>query len=112
MNELKAMVRSEMKADEFIEIFKTKKNYDSLNKLSLEELRTLNSMIVSIIKNRRDGVGSNVKRALSVGDVVTVKSKKTEGDIFEIVKLNPKKAVIKNVDGFKFDCPYALLITV
>jgi hypothetical protein len=111
MSELSAMLRAENKSEKFLETFKSNKNFDNLNDLSLDELRELNAMVIETINKKRNSKSTDIKKGLSIGDLVTVNSKKSKGDIFEIIKLNPKKAVIKNDAGFTFNCDYSLIET-
>lgn len=110
MNEFKAMAMAELKAEKFAEIFKDRKSYDALNKLSLEELREMNVMVVEMIKYKRDRVGLDVKKELSVGDLVSVKNQKDS--VYEVIKINRKNAVIKNENGKLYNCPFSLLEVV
>ncbi|WP_396632127.1 hypothetical protein [Maribacter sp. R86514] len=105
MSELSAMLRAENAADKFLETFKNKKNYENLNNLNLEELKELNKMVLGMMEEK----GKNLKNQISIGDLVTVNSKKSNNDVFEVVKLNPKKAVIKDDKGTRYNCPYELL---
>jgi len=110
MSELKAMLKAEEKADRFFDIFKDQRNYEKLNKLSLNDLRELNSMVVEVLKRKRDSEGSDVKTSLGIGDIVNINSRKvSKDDIFEIVKLNPKTATVKNECGQLITCPYSLI---
>ncbi len=109
MNEASAMLRAENKADKFIETFKSLKNYDKLNELSMEELQELNKMVVGMMKKTRNTEGSDIKSMLSIGDSVLINSPKAKDKTFEVVKLNPKKAVVKNSKGAEFTCPYSLI---
>lgn len=105
MSELSAMLRAENAADKFLETFKSKKNYENLNNLNLEELKELNKMVIGMMEEK----GKDLKNKILIGDLVTVNSKKSNNDVFEVVKLNPKKAVIKDDKGTRYNCPYELL---
>lgn len=107
MNEFRAMAMAELRAEKFVEIFKGRKTYDALDELTLEELKEMNTMVVEMIKRKRDRVGLDVKKELSVGDLVSVKSEKDS--IYEVTKINRKNAVIKNEKGKLYNCPFALL---
>lgn len=107
MNEFKAMAQAELKAEKFVEIFKSRKTYAALDELSIDELKEMNAMIIEMIKNKRDRIGLDVKKDLSEGVLVSVKGEKDS--IYEVVKLNRKNAVIKNDKGKLYNCPFALL---
>ena len=107
MNEFKAMATAELKAEKFAEIFKGRKTYDALDELSLEELKEINVMVVEMIKRKRDRAGLDVKKELSIGDLVSVKNEKDS--VYEVTKINRKNAVIKNENGKLYNCPFALL---
>lgn len=107
MNEFKVMAMAELKAEKFAEIFKAHKTYDALDELSLEELKEMNAMVVEMIKRKRDRVGLDVKKKLTVGDLVSVKNEKDS--VYEVTKINRKNAVIKNENGKLYNCSFALL---
>jgi hypothetical protein len=109
MSEVSAMLRAENAADKFIQTFGSHRNYNKLNDLSIKELRQLNSMIIETLKRKKDDKGFDIKRKLKVDDLVFVDRIENTGDIFTVVKLNPKKAVIEDEFGMKFNCPYALI---
>lgn len=110
MNEFKAMARAELRADKFVEIFKGHKTYDALDKLSIEELKEMNTMIIEMIKTKRDRIGLNLKKDLSVGVLVSVKGESES--IYEVAKMNRKNAVIKDDKGKLYNCPFGLLVII
>ena len=109
MNDIKAEVKGILAAEKFCEIFDNPKDYDRLNAMSVEDLRELNMMVIEVMKRKRENAGKEIKFLLSIGDLVYINSAKAKGEIYEVEKLNPKKAVVKNSDGVKFDCPYSLI---
>jgi transcription antitermination factor NusG len=47
---------------------------------------------------------------LKVGDIVSVTGTKFKGEIFEVLKLNPKKVKCKRENGETWNIPYAHII--
>ena len=47
-------------------------NYSELNQMSIEELRNLNSMVITTIKNKKAMMGHEMKHQLYVGANVSV----------------------------------------
>ncbi len=47
---------------------------------------------------------------LKVGDIVSVTGTKFKGEIFEVIKLNPKKVKCKRENGETWNIPYAHII--
>ena len=50
------------------------------------------------------------KNDLSVGDIVTVDGNKFKGEIWEVLKLNPKKVQCRRENGEKWNIPYQNII--
>ena len=108
--DIRAEVMAERKADRFFSIFEERNNYEALNKLSIEDLRKLNAMVIEVLKEKQSKVVNTKKRELKVGDIVKTTGKKTEGMIFEILKLNPKYVLAKNEKGEKWNLVYSSII--
>ena len=49
-------------------------------------------------------------KELSVGDIISVTGNKFKGEIFEVLKLNPKKVKCKRENGETWNIPYAHII--
>jgi transcription antitermination factor NusG len=49
-------------------------------------------------------------KELKVGDIVSVTGNKFKGEIFEVLKLNPKKVKCKRENGETWNIPYAHII--
>lgn len=47
---------------------------------------------------------------LTVGDIVSVTGSKFKGEIWEVIKLNPKKVKCKRENGETWNIPYAHII--
>lgn len=109
MNDIKAEVKGILAAEKFCEIFDNPKDFDRLNAMSIKDLKDLNKMVIEVMKLKRERAGKDVKFQLSVGDLVYVNSAKAKNEIYEVVKLNPKKAVVKSSDGTEYYCPYSLI---
>ena len=106
---MKAMIQAENRAERFFQIFDNPKNHELLQKLSLEELSQLNKMVVEVIKEKRNDTGKDIKKILTVGDIVEVDDKKFEGEIFEVLKLNPKKAQLQRENGEVWNVTYTAI---
>lgn len=74
-------------------------NYSELNQMGLEELRSLNEMVVMVIKNKRAMAAYETKQTLRVGSCVTVNHPKLMGKQLRVEKINVTKAVLKVLDG-------------
>jgi hypothetical protein len=108
--DIRAEVMAERKADRFFSIFEERENYEALNKLSIEDLRRFNAMVIEVLKQKKDKVANTKKRELKVGDIVQTTGNKTEGMIFEIIKLNPKYILAKNEKGAMWNLTYSSVI--
>jgi hypothetical protein len=73
--------------------------YSELSKLSIEELRTLNSKVVEVIKMKRNEVALDIKDSLYVGANVSVNHPKLSGKQCRVTKINRTKAVIEVLNG-------------
>ena len=49
-------------------------------------------------------------KELNVGDIVSVTGNKFKGEIWEVIKLNPKKVKCKRENGETWNIPYAHII--
>lgn len=49
-------------------------------------------------------------KELNLGDIVSVTGTKFKGEIFEVIKLNPKKVKCKRENGETWNIPYAHII--
>ena len=74
--------------------------YSQLNSLSIEELRTLNSKVVEVIKMKRKEVALEKKDELRIGMNVSVNHPKLAGKQLVVEKINRTKAVLKVLNGF------------
>ncbi len=70
-------------------------NYSELNQMSIEELRNLNSMVITTIKNKKAMMGHEMKHKLYVGANVSVNHPKLAGKQCRVEKINRTKCVIK-----------------
>ena len=73
--------------------------YSELSKLSIEELRNLNSMVIETIKSKKSLLALETKDSLYVGAIVSVDHKKMAGHELKITKINRTKAVCEMVNG-------------
>jgi hypothetical protein len=73
--------------------------YSELSKLSIEELRNLNSMVIETIKSKKSLLALETKDSLYVGAMVSVDHPKMAGHELKITKINRTKAVCEMVNG-------------
>ena len=85
-------------------------NYSELSKLSVEELRNINSLVVDLIKQKRTIESLQKKVGLSIGMKVTVNHPKLRGRELEVTKINRTKANLRVVGGFaSYNVPVSLI---
>ncbi len=85
-------------------------NYSQLSKLSVEELRSINEMVIGLIKQKRTIQSLEKKVGLQVGMKVRVNHPKLQGRELEIVKINRTKANLRVVGGFaSYNVPVSLI---
>ena len=73
--------------------------YSELSKLSIEELRNLNSMVIETIKSKKSLLALETKDSLYVGAMVSVDHPKMAGHELKVTKINRTKAVCEMVNG-------------
>ena len=73
--------------------------YSELSKLSIEELRNLNSMVIETIKSKKSLFALETKDSLYVGAMVSVDHPKMAGHELKVTKINRTKAVCEMVNG-------------
>ena len=76
-----------------------------LQKMSMDELRSMRDMFQREIEQR----GQEIKYELRIGDKVKVNHSRTAGMIFNVVEIKRKKAVVKTVDGARYNVALQLL---
>ena len=74
--------------------------YSELNKMTIEQLRELNSKIVETIKLKKYEVAMETKDELRIGMNVSVNHPKLAGKQLVVEKINRTKAVLKVLNGF------------
>ena len=74
--------------------------YSELNKMTIEQLRELNSKIVETLKLKKYEVAMETKDELRVGMNVSVNHPKLAGKQLVVEKINRTKAVLKLLNGF------------
>jgi hypothetical protein len=85
-------------------------NYSELSKLSVEELRNINQIVVELIKAKRTVESLQKKVGLTVGMKVKVNHPKLQGRELEVVKINRTKANLRVVGGFaSYNVPVSLI---
>jgi hypothetical protein len=75
-------------------------NYSELNKMSIEQLRELNSKVIEVIKLKKYEVALETKGELRIGMNVSVNHRKLAGKQLVVEKINRTKAVLKVLNGF------------
>jgi len=85
-------------------------NYSELSKLSVEELRNINSLVVDLIKQKRTIESLQKKVGLSIGMKVKVNHPKLRGRELEVTKINRTKANLRVVGGYaSYNVPVSLI---
>ena len=84
-------------------------NYSELSKLSIEELRSINSLVVELIKQKRTIVSLEKKVGLRVGMDVKVNHPKLSGVELHISKINRTKATLHTKKGVSYIVPISLI---
>jgi hypothetical protein len=85
-------------------------NYSQLSKLSVEELRSINQMVVQLIKQKRTIESLEKKIGLEVGMKVKVNHPKLQGRELEVVKINRTKANLRVVGGYaSYNVPVSMI---
>ena len=85
-------------------------NYSQLSKLSVEELRSINEMVIGLIKQKRTIQSLEKKVGLQVGMKVRVNHPKLQGRELEVTKINRTKANLRVIGGFaSYNVPVSLI---
>jgi hypothetical protein len=85
-------------------------NYSQLSKLSVEELRSINQMVVQLIKQKRTIESLEKKIGLEVGMKVKVNHPKLQGRELEVVKINRTKASLRVVGKYDmYNVPVSMI---
>jgi uncharacterized OB-fold protein len=85
-------------------------NYSELSKLSVEELRNINEIVVGLIKAKRTVESLQKKVGLQIGMKVKVNHPKLQGRELEVVKINRTKANLRVIGGFaSYNVPVSLI---
>jgi hypothetical protein len=85
-------------------------NYSELSKLSVEELRDVNQMVIELIKQKRTIESLEKKLSLQVGMTVKVNHPKLMGRELEVVKINRTKANLRVIGGFaSYNVPVSMI---
>ena len=67
---------------------------NKLGQLNVEELRTLNSMVVAMLKTKSRMNSLRIGATLKAGDKVEIDQPKHKGEIYEIVRVKRTKCII------------------
>ena len=84
-------------------------NYSQLSKLSVEELRSINQLVIDLIKQKRTMASLEKKVGLRVGMKVTVNHPKLRGVELFVNKINRTKATLSIKSGATYIVPISLI---
>jgi hypothetical protein len=84
-------------------------NYLELSKLSVDELRNINKLVVDLIKQKRTIESLEKKVGLQVGMKVKVNHPKLRGVELFINKINRTKATVSVKSGASYIVPISLI---
>ena len=84
-------------------------NYSQLSKLSVDELRNINKLVVDLIKQKRTIESLEKKIGLQVGMKVKVNHPKLSGVELFINKINRTKATVSVKSGASYIVPISLI---
>ena len=84
-------------------------NYSELAKLSVEELRNINQIVIGLIKAKRTVESLTNKVGLKVGMSVRVNHPKLAGQELSVNKINRTKATLSIKSGKSFIVPISLI---
>lgn len=96
-------------------VMMNKKSKVDLSKLDVPELEKVIYDAKTLIRKKeyeaREKRKQTAKNYLSVGDIVSVDGKRFKGEIWEVLKLNPKKVKCRRENGETWNIPYSNIIT-
>jgi len=84
-------------------------NYSELAKLSVEELRNINQIVIGLIKAKRTLESLTNKVGLKVGMSVRVNHPKLAGQELSVNKINRTKATLSVKSGACYVVPISLI---
>jgi hypothetical protein len=84
-------------------------NYSELSKLSVEELRNINRIVVELIKAKRTVESLTNKAGLKVGMSVRVNHPKLAGKELFVNKISRTKATLSVKSGACYNVPISLI---
>ena len=81
-----------------------------INKLSMNDLRRLNKMVVDAIKANKKNQAKEKRKTLSVGQKVVIEHKKTSGKVFVISDIRLTKASVVEQNGpGRYEVPLSMI---
>lgn len=84
--------------------------YTELMKMDVDALCNLNQMAVEIIKVKKELLGKEKVRSLSVGDEFKINHKNHFGVVYIVEKINKKKVIGKNKKtGARYNIPFEMI---
>lgn len=84
-------------------------NYSELSKLSVSELREINSLVVELIKQKRTLQSLEKKVGLRVGMQVKVNHPKLAGKELSVNKISRTKATLSVKNGGVYNVPISMI---
>jgi hypothetical protein len=81
-------------------------DYDAMN---TEDLRTINKMVVGILRGRQNEKIEDIKDQIRVGSKVTIDHPKTYGSILTITEIRRKRASVRDQYGYSLNVPISLV---
>jgi len=85
-------------------------NYSQLSKLSVEELKNINTLVVDLIKQKRNIQSLEKKVGLRIGMTVRVNHPKLQGKDLKVEKINRTKANLRVIGGIgSYNVPVSLI---
>jgi hypothetical protein len=84
-------------------------NYSELSKLSVEELRNINQIVIGLIKAKRTLESLTNKVGLKVGMTVRVNHPKLAGKELFVNKISRTKATLSVKSGACYNVPISLI---
>jgi hypothetical protein len=84
-------------------------NYSELSKLSVSELREINSLVIDLIKQKRTIESLERKMGLRVGMNVRVNHPKLIGKELSVNKISRTKATLSVKNGAVYNVPISMI---
>lgn len=84
--------------------------YEKLIEMSVDDLRQVNQMVIDVIKMKKELLGKENVKTLSIGDEFKIDHKKHFGEIFIAQKINKKNVIGRNKKtDIDYNVPFSLI---